>query len=135
VTATIAASAGKEPGTFAGYVGTFPEKYTWVRDGFLKEINKIRDEPPTKEEVEDAKKYLLGSMPFRFTTLSAVAGQLMAAERYGLGFDFLEKYKKEVAAVTPEDVQAVAKKYLDPKKLAVVACGPIDKDGKPLQKK
>ena len=69
------------------------------------------------EEVEDAKKYLLGSLPFRFTTLSAVAGQLLAAERYGLGFDFLEKYKKEVAAVTPADVQAVAKKYLDPKTL------------------
>ena len=128
-------SAGREPGTFTGYVGTFPDKYTSVRDGFLKEINKIRDEPPTAEEVEDAKKYLLGSLPFRFTTLSAVAAQLMAAERYGLGFDFLEKYRKEVAAVTPADVQAVAKKYLDPKALTIVAVGPIGKDGKPLKDK
>jgi predicted Zn-dependent peptidase len=40
-----------------------------------------------------------------------------------------------VAAVTPEDVQAVAKKYLDPKALQIVAVGPIDKDGKPLEKK
>jgi len=40
-----------------------------------------------------------------------------------------------IGAVTPEDVQAVAKKYLDPKTLAIVACGPIDKDGKPLAPK
>ena len=60
---------------------------------------------------------------------------MLGAEKYGLGFDFLEKYKKEVAAVTPEDVQAVAKKYLDPKTLVIVACGRIDKDGKPLEKK
>jgi zinc protease len=132
VSATIANSAGKEPGTFTGYIGTFPDKFTWVRDGFLKEVNRLRDEPPTKQEVEDAKKYLLGSLPFRFTTLSGVAAELLAAERYGLGFDFLEKYRQEVGAVTPEDVQAVARKYLDPKTLAVVAVGPIDTDGKPL---
>lgn len=135
VTATIASSAGLEPGTFSGYVGTFPDRFIDVRHGFLREIEKIRDEPPTQEEVEDAKKYLLGSLPFRFTTLSAVAGQLLAADRYGLGFDFLEKYKKEVAAVTPADVQAVAKKYIDPKSLVIVAVGPIDKAGKPLKEK
>jgi zinc protease len=135
VTATIASSAGLEPGTFSGYVGTFPDKFLDVRHGFLREIDRIRDEPPTKEEVEDAKKYLLGSLPFRFTTLSAVAGQLLAADRYGLGFDFLEKYKKEVASVTPADVQAVAKKYIDPKSLVIVAVGPIDGAGKPLAPK
>jgi zinc protease len=135
VTAAITGSAGKEPGAFTGYIGTFPDKFTWVRDGFLKEVARLRDEPPTREEVDDAKKYLLGSLPFRFTTLSRVAAELLAAERYGLGFDFLETYRKEVEAVSPEDVQAVARKYLDPKTLAVVAVGPIDPDGKPLERK
>ena len=135
VNATIAKSAGLEPGTFTGYIGTFPDKFTWVRDAFVKEINKIRDEPPTQQEVDDAKKYLLGSLPFRFTTTSAVADQLYAAERFGLGFDFLEKYRKEIEAVTPADVQAVARKYLDPKALAIIAVGPVGTDGKPLPKK
>ena len=135
VNATISTTAGNQPGTFTGYIGTFPDKFVWVRDGFLKEVNRIRDEPPTAQEVEDAKKYLLGSLPFRFTTLSSVAAELQAAERFGLGFDFLETYRKAVAAVTPEDVQAVAKQYLDPKTLTIVAVGPIDKDGKPLGKK
>ncbi len=132
VRATITGDAGKEPGTFTGYIGTFPKSFLDVRHGFMREFNKIRDEAPTKIEVEDAKQFLLGSLPFRFTTMSAVAGQLLAAEKYGLGFDFLEKYKKEVAAVTPEDVQAMAKKYIDPKALTIVAVGAIDKDGKPL---
>src|SRR6185436_9462961 len=105
VNAAISNSAGKEPGTFTGFVGTFPDKFLDVKFGFLKEINKIRDEAPTDQEVEDAKKYLLGSLPFRFTTSSSVAGELLAAERYGLGFDYLEKYRKEVGAVTPADVQ------------------------------
>jgi zinc protease len=135
VTASIAGSAGLQPGTFSGYVGTFPDKFLDVKHGFLREIVKLRDEAPTATEVEDAKKYLLGSLPFRFTTLSAIAGQLLSAERYGLGFDFLEKYKKDIAAVTPADVQAMAKKYLDPKSLVIVAVGPIDKDGKPLKEK
>jgi len=135
VRATIASGAGTQPGTFTGYIGTFADKFLDVKHGFIREFNRIRDEAPSKEEVEDAKKYLLGSMPFRFTTMSAVAGQLLAAEKYGLGTDFLEKYKKEVAAVTPEDVQAVAKKYLDPKTLTIVVVGAIDKDGKPLGKK
>jgi zinc protease len=98
-------------------------------------VNTIRNEPPTAQEVEDAKKYLLGSLPFRFTTLSGVAAQLLAAEQYSLGFDFLEKYQKEVAAVTPADVQAVAKKYLNPATLTIVAVGPIDAEGKALPKK
>jgi zinc protease len=134
VNASIANSAGKEPGAFTGYVGTFPEKFLDVKFGFLKELNKIRDEAPTRTEVDDAKKYLLGSMPFRFTTLSAVAGELLAAERYGLGFDYLEKFRKGVEAVTPADVQAMAKKYIDPKALVIVAVGAIDQNGKALGK-
>jgi zinc protease len=132
VSANITSSAGTQPGTFTGYIGTFPDKFLWVRDGFFKEITRLRDETPTKEEVEDVKKYLLGSLPFRFTTLSAVAGELLEVERYNLGFDFLEKYRKAVEAVTPAQVQEVARKYLDPKRVAVVAVGPIDPDGKPL---
>lgn len=135
VHASITSSAGKEPGAFTGFVGTFPSKFLDVKHGFLKEVNKLREEPPTEKEVDSAKKYLLGSLPFRFTSMSAVAGELLAAERYHLGFDFLEKYRKEVEAVTPADVQAMAKKYLDPKSLTIVAVGAIDKDGKPLMKK
>ncbi|HVK17287.1 MAG TPA: pitrilysin family protein [Fimbriiglobus sp.] len=132
VNAQITGSAGDQPGTFTGYIGTFPDQFNVAKEGFLTEIGKIRNEPPTPQEVEDARKYLLGSLPFRLTTSSQVASQLLAAERFGLGFDFLEEYRKKVAAVTPADVQAVARKHLDPNRLVIVAVGPIDADGKPL---
>ena len=132
VNAQIAASASDQPGAFTGYIGTFPDKFLWVRDGFLKEITRIRDEPATAAEVDAAKKYLLGSLAFRLATADDIAGQLLAADRYKLGFDFLNTYRAKVAAVTPAMVQAAARKHLDPNRLTVVAVGPVGTDGKPL---
>ncbi|HEY2786874.1 MAG TPA: pitrilysin family protein [Fimbriiglobus sp.] len=133
VNAAITGSASEQPGLFQGYIGTFPDKYLTVRDGFLKEFNRIRDEPPSEKEVNDAKRYLLGSLPFRLTSNAAVAAQLLAAQRFGLGFDLLETFKKKVQAVTPEMVQTAAKKHLDPSKLTIVAVGPISSDGRPVK--
>ncbi len=133
VNASIAGSAGdRVPGLFVGYIGTFADKYLIARDGFVKEINRIRDEKATAQEVADAKKYLLGSLPFKLTTNEQVADQLLTAERFKLGFDFLAKYAAAVDKVTVADVQAAAKKHLDPKRLTVVSVGPIGTDGKPL---
>jgi len=134
VSANITSSAGEEPGDFTCYIGTQPQNFQKVRAIFLEELNRIRDEKPKEQEVEDAKKYLLGSLPFRFTTNDRISGQLLALERYNLGFNYLEEFKKGVAAVTPEDVQAVAKKYIDPKRMILVAAGAVDKEGRPILK-
>lgn len=135
VNAQIASSASDQVGTFTGYIGTFPDKFTWVRDGFLKEIRKLRDEEPTSQEVDDAKKYLTGSLAFKTIHNEEVAGLLLSLDKYGLGLNYLEDYKKAVNAVTSKDVQAVAKKYLDPDKLIVVAVGAIDAEGKSIHQK
>lgn len=132
VTASIAGSAEEQPGLFVGYIGTFADKFAWVRDGFVKEVARIRDEKATEQEVDDAKRFLLGSLPFTLATNEGVARQLLSTERFGLGLDYLNKYKKAIGSVTVEEVQRVAKKHLDPKRLTVVAVGPIGTDGKPL---
>ncbi len=134
VSANVSSSASEEPGIFRCYIGTDPENFDRVKKEFLEELKRIREEKPKTEEVEDAKRYLLGSLPFHFTTNNAIAGQLLAVERFGLGFDYLQQYRKAVAAVTPEDVQAVARKYIDPEHMVLVAAGALDKDGKPLKK-
>jgi zinc protease len=135
VTATIASSAGRQPGTFAGYIGTDNDNFARVKKEFLEELNRIRDKPATAGEVEDAKTYLVGSLLLRLTTLSSIAEQLLAIERNHLGFDYLEEYRKGILAVTPEDVQAVAKKYLHPDRMVVVAAGAVDATtGAPLKK-
>ena len=114
VQANITSTADREPGVFTCYIGTAPMNFERAKKEFLEEINRIRDEKATKEEVEDAKQYLLGNLPFNFTTNSGVAGQLLYIERNNLGFSFLEDYRKAVAAVTPEDVQAVAQEVSRP---------------------
>jgi zinc protease len=134
VRANITSSADVEPGVFTAYIGTQNNSFDRVKTEFLEELNRIRDEKPTAEEVEDAKKYLLGSQAFNFTTDASIAGQLLYIERNKLGLNYPEDYRKGVSAVTAEDVQAVAKKYIDPKRMALVAAGAVDAQGKPLAK-
>src|SRR5437868_3968892 len=89
VEAKITETAAEEPGAFTCYIGTDPENLRRVKKIFLEELTRLRQEPPGLGEVEDAKKYLLGSLPFRFTTDAGIASQLLAIERYHLGFDYL----------------------------------------------
>jgi zinc protease len=132
VSANITDSAGLEPGAFRCYIGTAPKNFALVKQLFLEEINRIRDEKPTAEEVADVKQYLLGNLPFRLTTSANVADELLYAERHGLGFGYLDDYRKAITAVTPEDVQAVAKKHIDPKRMVLVAVGAVNAKGQPL---
>ncbi|HEV3263566.1 MAG TPA: pitrilysin family protein [Gemmataceae bacterium] len=132
VEANITRTAAEEPGVFTCYIGTDPENFGRVKQIFLEELTRLRKEPPEPAEVEDAQKYLLGSLPFEFTTDAGIAAQLVSVERYHLGFDYLDDYRKKVAAVTPEDVQTVARQYLDPGRMILVAAGAVDKKGRPL---
>jgi zinc protease len=132
VSANITDSAGDQPGLFTCYIGTYPDKFTEVKDLFLEELKRIRDTQPTPQEVEDVKLYLIHNLPLRFTSDAAIANQLLAIERNHLGFDYIEKYRAAVSAVTPADVEAVAKKYIDPEHMVLVAAGPVDAQGKPM---
>ena len=71
-------------------------------------------------------------MAFLFTTNERIASRLLMIERYQLGLDYFEEYRKAIAAVTPADVQEVANKYLDPQHMVLVAAGAVDDNGKPL---
>jgi zinc protease len=130
VSANITSSANEAPGLFNCYIGTDPRNFERVKKAFLQEIRRIREEKPQTEEVEDAKRYLLGNLPFQMLTNERIAGHLLTTEEFHLGFNYFEDYKKAVAAVTAGDVQAMARKYLDPQRMVLVAAGPIRADGK-----
>jgi zinc protease len=134
VSGNITSTATEEPGVFTCYIGTDPTNFERVKTIFLEELARIRETPPRAEEVEDAKKYLLGNLPFHWITSDRVAGQLLAVERFHLGFDYLDHYRQAVTAVTPEDVQKAAQKYIDPQKMILVAAGPLDEKGRVLDK-
>src|SRR5262249_54009226 len=129
VQANITSSATEEPGLFTCYVGTAPHNFERVKSMFLEEIERLRTTKPTAQEVEDTKSYLINRLPLQLTTSSNVASQLLYIERHGLGLNFLDDYRRAVQSVAPADVQEVAAKYLDTKRMVLVAAGAINPEG------
>jgi len=93
------------------------------------EIRRIREEPVTEQELNDAKDYMIGSFPLRLDTNRRVASFLAQVEYYQLGLDYPERYSGLIQKVTREDVERVAKQYLQPEKLITVVVGNQKKIG------
>ena len=69
----------------------------------------------------------LRSFPLRLDSTAKLAQVLAQVEFYGLGFEYFSDYPKWIERVTKEDVQRVAKQYLDPKRYALVVVGNLAK--------
>ena len=123
VSAGVASSAGDEPGIFTAYIGTSAEHREAAIAGFQAEIDRIRDCPPSESELQDVKDYLTGSFVFALERNSNLAAYAIRAKRFGLGFDFVERYPGIVRAVTAEDIREVAARHLHPDRLVVVSAG------------
>ncbi len=87
------------------------------------EIRGLVRRPPSPEEMALARNALTLSLPRQFETVSQVSGKVATQVAYGLGDDYWERYRDRVEAVTPEEVVAVAERYLDPSRLVRVAVG------------
>ena len=85
------------------------------------EIRRMREQPVSEQELQDAKDFLIGSFPLRFDTNRKVAGFLTQVEYYELGLDYPERYADLIGKVTREDVLRVAKQYLHPEGLITVS--------------
>jgi zinc protease len=123
VSAGITASAGEEPGTFTAYIGTSPEHRQRAIDGFLDEIRRIRTEPVSAQELQDVKDYLTGSFVFGLERNSNLAAYAIRARRFGLGFDFLQRYPDLIRGITAEHVRDAAERHLHPERLVVISAG------------
>jgi zinc protease len=94
------------------------------------EMGRMREQPVTDQELNDAKDYLIGSFPLRFDTNRKVAGFLAQVEYYELGLDYPERYPDLIRKVTREQVLRVAKQYLHPDELVTVIVANQQKIGK-----
>ncbi len=90
-----------------------------VRD----EIRRMREQRVTDRELKDAKDYLTGSFPLRLDTDKKVASFLAQVEFFKLGLDYPVRYAELIQKVTPEDIERVAKRYLQPDRLVTVIVG------------
>ncbi|OPY79781.1 MAG: Peptidase M16 inactive domain protein [Syntrophorhabdus sp. PtaU1.Bin153] len=110
----------KYPGSFQIVLQTKNASAQEAMSIGFREMERIRNELVTEEEIEGAKKYLTGSFPMRLDTQAKVANFLTQVEYYGLGLDYPLKYPSLIASVTREDVLRVARAYLQPKGCLVV---------------
>ncbi|HKR22935.1 MAG TPA: pitrilysin family protein, partial [Pyrinomonadaceae bacterium] len=81
---------------------------------FFYELNRIRNEPVSQKEISDAKSYLTGVFPIRLETQEGLTDQLVQIKMLRLPNDYLHNYRDRVQAVTIEEVQRVAQKYVKP---------------------
>jgi predicted Zn-dependent peptidase len=91
------------------------------------EINRLRSDPPTEAEMEGIKNYLAGVFVLQNSSRQGLIGQLAFVDLHGLGDNYLSTYVQKVYATTPQEVSAMAKKYIDPDKMAIVVVGDPDK--------
>ncbi|MDP1769295.1 MAG: pitrilysin family protein [Nitrospirota bacterium] len=115
------------PGSFWVNLQTKTETTNQAITGVLSEIKSIRDAPVSDQELAEAKSFLVGSFPLRLDSTAKLAQVLAQVEFYGLGFEYFSDYPKWIERVTKEDVQRVAKQYLDPKRYALVVVGNLAK--------
>jgi zinc protease len=90
---------------------------------FFYELNRIRNEPVSAKEIADAKSYLTGVFPIRLETQEGLTDQLVQIKMLNLPDDYLERYRDRVQAVTVEDIQRIAQKYVKPDEAALIVVG------------
>jgi zinc protease len=124
----------RAPGPFsAGGEFVAPHSADSVAE-ILKELNNIRDSDVTDAEISRAKDQIIKSFPARFATRANVAAQLAELAIFGFPDSYLTDYTSKIAAVTKDDVRRVARKYLDPSRLAIIVVGDRKSIEAPLAK-
>jgi zinc protease len=90
---------------------------------FFFELDRIRTEPVSAKELDDAKSYLTGVFPIRLETQEGLIEQIVQIKMLGLPDDYLQTYREEIQDVRVDDVQRVANEYIRPDEAAVVVVG------------
>ena len=90
---------------------------------FMYELNRMRDEIVPAEELDNAKRAIIGSFALSLEQPSTLLQNIITQKLYNLPADYWDTYPQKVSAITAQDVQMAAKKYLDLGHLQVVAVG------------
>jgi zinc protease len=113
---------GAGPFSAGGDIQTAVTKESIVE--FMKELSEIRSgRPVTDKELDYNKQSLIRRFPAGFETNGAISAQLANLVVYGLPDSYFNDYIGKINAVTVDDVNRVAREYLDPERMAIVIVG------------
>jgi predicted Zn-dependent peptidase len=92
-------------------------------DEIFYEIERLRDEPPSEEELRGIQNYLAGIFVLQNSSRGGIVGQLAFMRLHGLPDDYLETYVDRIYDVTPEEVQRIMQEYIRPDDMLLVVTG------------
>jgi len=101
-------------GLFAAYIATSPAREDEARDGLLREFALLRESAPLEEEVERARRYLIGTHAISQQSGGSVLGEMVDAWLFGTGLQERLEEEARIAAVQADDVLRLAQRYFDP---------------------
>lgn len=111
------------PGTFIAGGQTKSETTAQFIKSIIAEIERLRTQPITQEELDYAKNSILNSFVFQFQDPSQTLSRLMTYEYFGYPNNFIFNYQKAVKNTTIEDVLRVAQEYLQPDRIVTLVVG------------
>jgi predicted Zn-dependent peptidase len=106
--------------SFVAILGTAPENVPKAEPALTQQLERIRSQAASADEVAVARAYVVGSQAMDRRTNARQAWYLAFYETAGVGYEFLDRYAAAVKNVTPADVQRVANKYLSVVRTVVV---------------
>ena len=123
---------------FKGTWVSSSEVRTDVTDGamkeFMYELTRLRTDIVPADELENAKRAIIGSFALSLDQPQSLLQNIITQKLYNLPADYWDTYPQKVAAITAQDVQRVAQKYIDLDHLQVVAVGDASKAREVLSK-
>jgi zinc protease len=91
------------------------------------ELGRMCALPVERAELEGARRYLLGLQALSLQSQQGLAAQLATLESYGVGVEFLQRYREEIKRVTTADVLEASRRYLSPKRMSTILVGDADR--------
>jgi zinc protease len=117
-----------DPGLFGFYIACDVPKTEKALAGLSNQIEKVRSNPVSPQELQRSVNNLIGNHEIALQSTWARAEDHALNTLYGLGWNYEDKYVKKISEVKTEDVLRVARKYLDPKKQALLKILPENDD-------
>jgi zinc protease len=120
-------TAVKYPGPWRAGGDVRTEVTSGAMTEFLNEFNRLRDQKVPDNELDEAKRSIVASFALSLESPSELLGYAIVQKIYGFPADYWDTYPAKIMSVTADDIQRVARKYLNPDNLQVVAVGDVSK--------
>jgi predicted Zn-dependent peptidase len=99
----------------------------------LAEMRRLQNEPVSQEDLQSRITNMTGQFAINLESPQTIAQYAINIERYHMPKDYYANYLRNLAAVTPADVQAMAKKYMHPEAANIIVVGNSDEVAKKLE--